>query len=298
MSGDGDNLRGALCISASMAGFAVNDAIMKLVFRDVPLFQAILIRGLFACVLIGTIAWWFGALRSPSQLHALRHRTVALRTLGEAGATVFFLSALVAMPLANATAVLQAVPLTITMGAALLLGERVGWRRWLAILVGLAGVLLIVQPGLGGFVAGSGYALAAVAAITLRDLVTRRMPETVPPLLVSLLTAVTITAGGAVGTVLGPSVALSGGQVAAMAFASVFMAAGYIFSVYAMRFGEVGFVTPFRYSVLLWASLLGWLVFREVPNALALVGTAVVVASGLYTFMRERSLRKAAIASA
>ena len=288
-----ENATGALCMCASMAGFAFNDVIMKLVFEDVPLFQAILVRGLFACVLVAAVAWWFGALRSWEGFRALGHPTVAWRTLGEAGATVFFLSALFAMPIANATAILQALPLTITMAAALLLRERVGWRRWTAILFGLAGVLMIVRPSADGFAAGSGFALAAVAAITLRDIATRRMPARVPSLLVGLLTAVVITLSGVIGTLLGPTVALEAGHIGLMAGAAGFLAVGYVFSVLAMRAGTVSFVTPFRYTILLWALLLGWIVFGNVPDGIALAGAAVVVGSGLYTFFRERSLEQA-----
>ena len=282
---------------ASMAGFAINDVIMKFAFAKVPLFQAIFWRGLFAILFIAAIAWWFGALKRQTEWRHFLHPAVALRTLAEIGATTFFLSALFAMPIANATAILQALPLTITLAAALLLGETVGWRRYSAIAVGLIGVMLIVQPGADGFAAGSGWALLAVGAITMRDLATRFMPDALPSLLVGLLTAVVITLAGAVGTLVGDTVALGLSDILRLGSAAAFLGVGYVCSVLAMRHGDVGFVSPFRYTILLWALVLGWAVFGNLPNSLALLGSVIVVASGLYTFVRERSARKAAAAS-
>lgn len=290
-----DNARGALYMSLSMAGFTCNDAIVKLVTERLPLFETIFLRGLFAAAFIGALAYARGAL-------AFRPRRadwgpLGLRTAAEIGATVFFLTALTHMPLANATAVLQTAPLAVTMAAALVLREAVGWRRWSAIAIGFLGVLLIVRPGADGFDLYALYALVAVGFVTLRDLATRRMTAGTPTLYASTLTAGAVAALGGAATLAGAWTGPTAAELGLLAAGAVFLLVGYVFGVEAMRVGELSVVTPFRYSIMIWALLLGWVVFAEAPDAPTLVGAAVVAAAGLYTLRRER-LRAAAAAAA
>ncbi|MEY8841706.1 DMT family transporter, partial [Cribrihabitans sp. XS_ASV171] len=189
----------------------------------------------------------------------------------------------------NVTAVLQVLPLTVTLGAALFFGETIGWRRMVAIGVGFCGMLLIVRPGPEGFSLHAGFALAAVACVTGRDLLTRRMSPAVPSLTVSLATAISVTCAGALASLTvewRPLTPELGGMVLAT---SLFILLGYTLSVMVMRVGEVGFIAPFRYSGLLWALVLGWLVFDHWPDALTMLGGALVVAAGIFTLFRERS---------
>lgn len=283
-----DNARGALLMVASMAGFACNDALVKLVSTDLGLFQAIVLRGLVVVALLGGLAAARGALL-PAIAPEDRPR-LALRTAAEAGATVCFLTALFAMPLANATAVLQSVPLTVTLGAALFLGERVGWRRWSAIAVGFAGMLVILRPGPGGFDVASVWALGAVCLVTLRDLVTRRFSRGAPSLFVAFATALAITLTGAVGAAFAEWRPIAPWHLAALSGAALFLTVGYVCAVMTMRVGEIGAVSPFRYTVLLWAMLLGWALFGDAPGAATLAGAGLVVGSGLYALRRERAL--------
>ncbi len=281
-----DNIHGALWMSLSMIGFVLNDTIMKSLSGEVPLFQAILLRGLFATALIVALAWHRGALRyRPAGPDRSR---IAWRTVGEIGATCFFLTALFNMPIANATAILQAASLGVTLAAALILGDPVGWRRYTAIMIGFAGVLLIVRPGTEGFNIYSLSALAAVGFIILRDLATRRLSRSVPGLLVTVVTSCSITSAGLVMTLATGWQPISFASVALMAAASGFLLVGYYSGVEAMRVGEVASVSPFRYSNLLWALILGYLVFADLPDAMTLLGAGVVVATGLYTLHRER----------
>ena len=158
----------------AMIGFTLNDAITKFSSESMNMAQVMLVRGAFASVLVGLLAWQQGALARPgSMLQPL----VALRVVGEAGATVAFLVALAHLPIANVSAVLQALPLAVTMGAALFFNEGVGWRRWLAIAVGFAGVLIIVRPGFEGFSVYSLLALTSVVCCAVRDLATKRIPQ-------------------------------------------------------------------------------------------------------------------------
>ncbi|MFW8596346.1 DMT family transporter [Cribrihabitans neustonicus] len=282
------NQTGALLMMGSMAAFTFNDTLVKLAGEELPLPQILVVRGLAATLLIFVLARMLGSLRL--RLPAAAWGLVSLRCLAEAGATYLFLTALMRMPLANVTAVLQGLPLTVTLGAALIFAEPVGWRRAAAIAAGFLGMLLIVRPGPDGFGDGALYAIGAVACVTVRDLSTRRMPANVPSMTVTLMAALTVTVFGlllSAGTEWQPMDARSGGLLIS---AALFIFAGYLCSVMTMRVGEVAVVAPLRYSGLLWALLLGWVVFGHWPDAVTLLGAAVVVAAGGFTFYRERRL--------
>jgi drug/metabolite transporter (DMT)-like permease len=285
------NIRGSLLMAVSMAAFTVTDTITKSVSSEMNIGQVMLVRGLFAILLIATFAYHQGALRP---LRTLMLLPVALRVLGEIGAAISFMTALVHLPLANTSAILQALPLAITLGAAVILREPVGWRRWSAIAAGFIGVLIIVRPGLAGFSQYSLFALLAVAFCTLRDLATRKIPAKIPSLFITLLTTVTVTAaGGAILVPLGGWTPPSARALGLMAMAAVLLLIGYHCIISALRTGEISSVAPFRYSALLWAMMLGYLVFGDVPDAMMATGAAVIVASGLYAFYRERIRHRA-----
>lgn len=284
--GFSDNLRGAALMSASMLSFVINDTIMKIMLDDIPFYQAIFLRGIGAtlCLVILARAMRSLTLRIPPSDRLL----VLLRTLSEVAAAYFFIKALSVMPLANATAILQALPLTVTLAGAIFLREQVGWRRMTAILLGLVGVLLIIRPGPEGFTSGSVYALMAVLVVTIRDIATRRMSKDVPSLTVAVSAAVGVTIFAAIGHTTETWVPLTTTTVLLLlgSIASIFFA--YICSVGAMRVGDISFSAAFRYTSMIWALLLGLLVFGDFPDPVTLVGALIVVASGLYTFYRER----------
>lgn len=269
-----------------MAGFTLNDAITKYSSQSMNMAQVMLIRGAFASLFVGLLAWQRGALVRPrSMLQPL----VALRVLAEAGATVTFLVALAHLPIASVSAVLQALPLAVTMGAALVFGEAVGWRRWLAIAVGFAGVLVVVRPGFEGFSMFSLVALASVACCAVRDLATKRIPQAIPTLLVSTATALAMTVVGALLlSPMGGWTPMTGKATALLALAAVLVLIGYQFIIMAMRSGEISFIAPFRYTALLWSIVLGLLVFGDVPDMTMIIGASTIVGSGLYALYRER----------
>jgi drug/metabolite transporter (DMT)-like permease len=281
------NIRGAGLMMASMASFTLNDTAIKATGGALPLFQLLTIRGAIATVLIFLLARRMGALsfRMPRRDAML----VATRSVSEVAAAYFFLSALLNMPLANVTAVLQVLPLTVTLGAALFFGETVGWRRGLAIMVGFVGMLLIVRPGSEGFTLYSAYALAAVVCVTIRDLTTRRMSGKVHSLTVTRSASISVLVFSALASTGTQWVAMDARLWGLMAAASVLIVGGYLFSVAVMRVGDVSFIAPFRYTGLLWALLLGWLVFGDWPDDITLLGAGVVVATGLFTLYRERA---------
>jgi drug/metabolite transporter (DMT)-like permease len=273
-------------MAAAMAAFTINDATTKAVSAEMNFGQIMLVRGLFAIVLIGALAVHQRALRP---LRALMMKAVMLRVAGEIGGTIFLLAAIVNLPLANATAIIQVLPLAITLGAALTFGEPAGWRRWLAIAAGFIGVLIIVRPGVEGFSQVSLFALISVIFCAIRDLATRRIPAPIPSLFITLLTAVTVTiAGAGILVPLGGWTPPSGRALALLAFAAVLLLIGYQCIIMALRTGDISAVAPFRYSALLWAMLLGYLVFGDRPDAMMVTGAAIIVLSGLYAFYRER----------
>jgi drug/metabolite transporter (DMT)-like permease len=237
-------------------------------------------------VLIAALALRQQALRP---LRTLMMKAVALRVAGEIGGTILLLAAIVNLPLANATAILQVLPLAITLGAALTFGEPVGWRRWLAIAAGFIGVLIVVRPGIEGFNQFSLFALTSVIFCAIRDLATKRIPASIPSLFITLLTTVSVTiAGAAILSPLGGWTPPSGRALALLAFAAVLLLIGYQCIIMALRTGDISAVAPFRYSALLWAMLFGYLVFGDRPDAMMVTGAAIIVLSGLYAFYRER----------
>lgn len=289
-------MRGAILMTVAMAGFTINDSFSKLAAASMNVGQLMLVRGLFASTLILLLAWHKGALRAP---RTALHPMVLLRMVGEIGGSVCFLSALPHLPLANISAVLQALPLAVTMGAALFLGESVGWRRWLAIASGFGGVLIIVQPGLEGFNKFSLLVLLSVAFCALRDLATSKIPAHVPSLFVSTITALVVMVTGAVTLVpFGGWTPMSAGTTALLAGAGVLVLIGYQGIIMAMRVGEISFIAPFRYTALLWAITLGIVLFGDIPGLAMLSGATVIVISGLYTLYRERITGKGRPATA
>lgn len=291
-----DNLRGAGLMVISMAAFTFNDTTIKSLGDALPLAQTVFLRGLVSVILMALVAWRMGALR----LNFPRRDwgRILLRSLADLGATFLFLGALFQMPLANLTAILQALPLTVALGAALVYGEPLGWRRLVAISIGFIGVLLIVRPGPEGFNVYALWGLGAVLFVTVRDLAARRLSRTTPSIMVAFAGSALITvAAGAISLSEGwtPVNMVSAGKIS---LASVFILVGYLASVAVMRVGEIGFTAPFRYTGLIWALLLGWLVFGDWPDELTLLGAGIVVAMGLFTLYRERVLARRAAASA
>jgi drug/metabolite transporter (DMT)-like permease len=285
-----ENLRGILLMCASMAAFTINDTFMKSVTQTLPLFQTIGLRGLVAVAGLTLMALATGAFRfRPNRRDA---GLILLRSFADMAATVFFLTALLHMPLANLSAILQALPLLITLGAALVYGDKIGWRRMTAILVGLIGVLIIIRPGTAGFDRWSLFGIASVACVVVRDLSVRPLQGQVPSAVVALGAAVAVALMGWTGTVFQGWHPPTEWELARVVGAGLFLIVGYLTSVMAMRHGDIGLVAPFRYTSLLWAIALGFLIFGNLPDGWTLIGAVIVIAAGLFTLWRERKLRR------
>ncbi len=286
-----DNLRGAGIMVLAMLGFAVEDMFIKLLADSLPIGQIIGMVALGGAVIFATICRTQGlALFSRDMLGA----PVLIRNTGELIGTIGFVTAIALTPLSTASAILQATPLVVTLGAALFLGEKVGWRRWSAILVGFLGVLLIIRPGTDGFDILSLFTLQGVLGLAIRDIATRRIPKSIASMQLSFLAFLVLIPASLILQAMNgtwwvqpssPEWVLVGGSI-------LIAVVAYYGIVAAMRVGEVSFVTPFRYSRLLFALFIGFFVFSERPDALTLLGATIIVASGIYTVWRERKVKQ------
>jgi drug/metabolite transporter (DMT)-like permease len=284
-----DNLRGALYMCVAMAAFTINDSMMKAATQTLPLWQAIAMRGLLTLGPLIAI----GAMTGRLTLRMGRRDavTVGIRSFAEVASTLLFLAALVHMPLANLSAIMQSLPLAVALAAWAVFGDRIGWRRMTAILVGFVGVLIIVRPGPEGFDQWSLIGLASVAFVVVRDLATRELSPAVPSATVAVAASLSVTVTALLLSVPEGWQAVDLHEGVLIAGAAASLVVGYNFVVMVMRVGDIGFVAPFRYTSLLWALVLGWAVFGTLPDALTLFGAGLVVASGIFTLWRERKLK-------
>lgn len=280
-----DNTRGALLMALAMACFTVNDAFTKSVTPYINTGQILFVRGLMTCALVYVIARHMGALRP---LKTILRPIILLRCLCEVGASILYLRALATMGFANVSAIMQSLPLAVTLGAAIFLREPVGWRRWTAILVGFVGVLIILRPGPDGFTTAALLVVGAVFVTAGRDLLTRRMYTDIPSLTVTMTTAVVNTLfGAALIMPFGGWQPMDGYVWSHLFAAAILVVVGYQAVILSMRSGDIAFVAPFRYTSMIWAFSIGYFVFEDSLNSWILLGTAIIVASGLYTFYRE-----------
>ena len=280
-----DNARGALLLSSAMTIFVANDAAMKLAAQDIPMIQALAVRGAPVTLAFLVIAWRAGAL---AKLSTLGDSKTLLRTVAEVVGSLLFMLSLPHIPLATAAALNQSVPLLTIPFAMLLLGEKVGWRRISALAVGFAGVLLILRPSTTGIDPWLLMSFASALVFALRDSITRMLGSHIPTILISLLMAAAMTAVGAIGTIATGWTPMTTRAWGLMAIASVAVALGYLLQVAAFRVGELSLVSGFRYAGLIGATFAGWLLWDYLPDALTWAGMALIVASGVYALHRSR----------
>jgi len=276
----------------AMGCFVVNDALVKYASQTMPPAQLIFVRGVMASVLVLCVAQATGATR---RIKEIARGWVAVRAVVDAIATVLFLVSLFHLPLANATAINMASPLIITVLAAAFLGERLGRSRWVAVGVGFLGVLLIIQPEGKAFNTYALVCLLSTVLLSVRDLVTRRVHAAVPSILVTLSNtlAVTLLAGGL--TLFEGWRPFTGFELLLLAVVAVFLSSAYYLIVISTRRGDLSLIAPFRYTAILFATVAGFVVWGDTPNALAWCGIALVIASGIYVLRVSRRARRAPI---
>ena len=274
-----DNLRGAMLMTLSMAGFAVEDMFIKAAAHSLPVGQVMVVMGIAGILTFGLMARRMG---EPAFPRGFLAPPLLIRSGFEIGGRLFYALAIALTPLSTTSAILQATPLVVIAGAAILFHERVGWLRWLAVLVGLIGVLVILRPGVAGFSALSLLAVAGMLGFAGRDLATRAAPMRLSNRQLGVIGFAMLGIAGLV--ILG----WTGGarlpdarEAALMLGACTFGIVGYHALTAAMRTGEVAAVTPFRYTRLVFALILAVLLFGERPDAQTLIGAALVVGAGL-----------------
>ncbi|NRG18374.1 DMT family transporter [Rhizobiales bacterium] len=286
-----DNRRAIGAISIAMLAGIGNDVFAKLAAENLPLGEIMFLRGLMALAIVTTLGI---AMRTRVTVRMFRHPTVLARTAANGLGTVLFLAALFHLPLANSIAILQALPLVITAGAAIFLSETVGWQRWTAILAGFAGVLIVARPGAEGFDYWAAVAFAGVLLSALRDLISKRTPAEIPSIALNMASLIAIILIGLSLSVRENWLVPTGREVLLLGAAAAFFTVANLLIIVSLRLGDIAAVSPFRYTIVVWAILLGFLVWDEVPDALTLTGSTIIVGAGLFTYFRERHLARSA----
>ncbi len=285
-----ETLRGIVLMTLAMAGFAVEDVFIKAAAAPgVPVGQILVVFGLAGAAAFAALALRAGQRLWPA---AMLSRPMLARVGFEVSGRAGYTLALALAPMASTVAILQAAPLVVTLGAALLFGEAVGWRRWSAIAVGLSGVMLVLRPGGSGFEWASLLAVVGMIGFAGRDLATRAAPPGISNLQLGFFGFLAIVPTGAAMLPWGGIAAVDAVSAACLAGAVAFGVAGYAGLTAAMRTGEIGAVAPFRYVRLVFALVLAVIVFGERPDAPTLIGAALIVGSGVYTVLRERRRRR------
>ena len=273
---------------AAMAGFAMEDLFLKASAARMPVGQVSVLVGCCGMLAFAVMCW---RRAEPALPAALFSRGMAIRSVFEVSGRLFYALAIALTPLSVASAILQATPLLVVGAAAVIFGEKVGWRRWLAVGVGFAGVLMILRPGLDGFDALSLLALAGMVGFAGRDLATRAAPPALSNAQLGVAGFAMLALSGAViMAVTGRVVVPSAQALSLTALTCIFAVASYAALTAAMRTGAVSVVTPFRYTRLVFALIIGVTVFGERPDLMTLLGSAVIVASGVYTLTRSRRI--------
>ncbi len=281
-----DNLKGIALMVLAMLGLACTDSIVKLMAAYMPAPQVILILG-------GTTAAIFCAAAlvrgEPVFSRAFFHPAVVGRSLSEAVASITITLAIALAPLTTVSALMQMNPILVTLGAALFFGEKVGWRRWSAVAAGMVGMLMIVRPGMEAFDPASLVAVAAAVALSARDLTTRAAPRTIPSLTLAAWGFSLVPLAAVAALLIGPGfVPLTPASLAWAPLGIAFTLVGYLALTAAVRVGELATVAPFRYSRLLFATLIAVTFFSERPDGWTIAGSLLIIAAGLYAFLRER----------
>ncbi len=290
---DVDNLRGSIFMVWAMACFSIEDAFIKAAAKSLPLGQIIFIFGLF-----GTITFILLTKQRKEKIFhpAILSRPIFIRSLCEIGGRLFFSISLVLIPLSTLSAILQSTPLIVVLGAAIFFGEKVGWRRWTAILIGFAGVLMIIRPGLDSFEPASIFAVLGTLGFAGRDLATRASPKLLSNMQLGVYGFFILMPVGILILIINQNtgkVVLPSGTVSLQLLGIIiFGVTAYYSLTVAMRIGEISTIAPFRYTRLIFALIIGVTLFGERPDTLTLLGSFIIVSGGIYTLWRTRELKQ------
>ncbi len=278
-------LRAIALMIAAMAAFACGDTLINYLSASVSLAQIMLTFGISSIIIFGG----FAVLQGQSlALSGLRDRGVQLRAVSEVVGALGMITALMLAPLATVSAVMQATPLFVTMGAAAILGETVGWRRWSAAVVGFLGVIIILNPFADSFDPDALWAVLGVLGLSMRDLATRMVPKDMGSSAVAFFSTLGLLPLGLILVPVTGVEPLAGSTLALLVLLSCIGGAGYLLLTAALRLSEISAVSPFRYTRLVFSILFAVILLGERPPLSVYIGSAIVVASGLFILWRER----------
>lgn len=289
MASHAANYRGILAMIGGSACFSANDTATKFAAQYLPVSEVVALRAGFALLLaVAVIAWR----RELMAIAAIRNPYLILRASIEAAIGVLVIFALSRMPIANFTAIILIQPFVMTAIGAVWFKEQVGWRRWTAVVAGFAGMLLVMKPATADFELVSLVALIAALLSLTRDLLVRRIHAHVPTTVISFSTALFAVPVGLLGATIEPWHMPDAPALTAIVISAAFLFLAFILTVLAFRGTDVSAVSPFRYSIIVFAFIFGVIVFGEIPDPVSLVGIGIIVAAGLYMLHRERIRRR------
>lgn len=285
---DSRAIRGIVSMIAGGGALTVSDAATKWLTATHPIGEILFVRALVVAVIIWLVVQ---VRRDRGALRIGRLRNQAARAGLAVCSTFLIVGSLARLPLNEVIAILFVGPLFIAVLAGPVLGERVGMHRWLAVLVGFAGMLIMVRPGGAAFQYAALLPVVAALAATLRDLITRRISGTESSTAILFYSMVALSLAGLATAPLGWR-PMDAADLATAAFTGVMFGLGHFFVIEAYRHGEATVVAPYRYGNLIWAALLGFVLWGEIPSLWVLAGTPLVVGGGLYLLWIERARRQ------
>ena len=284
-----ENTKGAFLISLAAACYVMSDIFMKFLSSEISMFQITYLRGLLVTFFLFSYCYMSEA---SFFIKEWRDRIViTIRSTLEVIMTYAFLAALFNMNVANANAILQLIPLIVLLGSFIFLRQSPKTYEWIAVLVGCFGAVIIIRPGASDFNFFTIHALVAVFCLSARDLLTVRLNKNIPSNVVAFYSALMLTI---VSFLLSEDTHLFGkvDNSLFIVYTAIFVSIGYIASVSAMRYGEVTFVSPFRYTALLWASVMGFIFFGEIPKFSTLFGGSLIILAGIFIFYKSKDNKK------
>ena len=284
-----ENTKGAFLISLAAACYVMSDIFMKFLSSEISMFQITFLRGLLVTFFLFSYCY---ISKASFFIREWKDRfVIGIRSILEVIMTYTFLAALFNMNVANANAILQLIPLMVLLGSFAFLRQSPKTHEWIAVLVGCLGAVIIIRPGALDFNFYTIHALVAVFCLAARDLLTVRLNKKIPSNIIAFYSALMLT----LASFLLSKEPVHFGDLSNSLFilyTAIFVSIGYIASVAAMRFGDVTFVSPFRYTALLWAMAMGFIFFQEIPKLTTLLGGLIIILAGTYIFYKSKGNRK------
>lgn len=280
-----NNLKASLFIVAAMVMITTNDAIIKHITQVFGIGQIMFIRGLLACAVFALVLTIQG---QPVFYRPALHRWNLARGLLELLGTLFFLTGLSLLPLATASTLGFSSPIFLALLASIFIKERVGLSRWIVIIAGFGGVMLISNP----FAEAANWAvifpIACAIFVALRDIAIRFVPHDIPSLQVAFTNAWIVMLGGGVYSLFQGWGVAEGHWYLWFIGLTLAIYCGYVFYIIGTRIGELSFIGPFKYTSIILAFIYGYLFWEETPTTPMLLGAAIIILSGVFLVTSER----------